>query len=103
MGSRVSTDARTCTAPTCLNMFFADEEATKEAAPAAPVEENAVIAEALKDAEKRRAEEAELDAPSMEEEVEMLVQKELGKTKRMSNLRNGAGVEYAPWMGISEV
>lgn len=95
-------------ADTSLSMalpFFAQEE-EKQAEPvaaAAPVvEENAVIAEAQKDAAKRRAEEAELDALSMEDEVEMLVQKELGKTKRMSNLRNTQGVEYAPWMGISE-
>lgn len=43
-----------------------------------------------------------LDAMTMEEEVELLVQKELNKTKRMSNLRNENGVEFAPWMGISE-
>ena len=36
-----------------------------------------------------------------EEEVEMLVQKELKKNKRMSNLRNANGVDYAPWMNIS--
>ncbi|KAL3774822.1 hypothetical protein ACHAW5_007074 [Stephanodiscus triporus] len=39
---------------------------------------------------------------TMEEEIELLVQRELSKTKRMSNLRNERGVEYAPWMGISE-
>lgn len=43
-----------------------------------------------------------LDELTMEEEVELLVQKELSKTKRMSNLRNENGVEFAPWMGISE-
>jgi hypothetical protein len=64
--------------------------------------EPAVIAEAAADAAKAAALNAELDSMSMEEEVEMLVQKELGKTKRMSNLRNEKGVEYAPWMGISE-
>ncbi|KAL9184917.1 hypothetical protein ACHAXT_002694 [Thalassiosira profunda] len=93
--------------------FFAQEEEKKteeESAAAAPVVAVAekstapvdVIAEAERDAAKRRAEEAELDALTMEEEVERLVQKELGKTKKMSNLRNEAGVEYAPWMGISE-
>ena len=66
--------------------FFAQEETTKEE-PAAPVAE---------------VEEAVLDTLSIEEEVELLVQKELGKTKRMSNLRNENGVEFAPWMGISE-
>ena len=43
-----------------------------------------------------------LDSMTMEEEIELLVQRELSKTKRMSNLRNERGVEYAPWMGISE-
>lgn len=46
--------------------------------------------------------EPDLNSLSMEEEVELLVQKELTKTKRMSNLRNEKGVQYAPWMGISE-
>jgi hypothetical protein len=36
------------------------------------------------------------------EEIERLVQEELRKTKRMSNLRNAKGVDYAPWMNISE-
>ncbi|CAB9511617.1 expressed unknown protein [Seminavis robusta] len=36
------------------------------------------------------------------EEIERLVQEELRKTKRMSNLRNEKGVDYAPWMNISE-
>ncbi|KAL7523133.1 hypothetical protein ACHAWF_001296 [Thalassiosira exigua] len=88
--------------------FFAQEETTKAeetkvaAAPAAEEESNAVIAEAKADAAKAAAEDAALNALSVEEEVELLVQKELGKTKRMSNLRNEKGVEYAPWMGISE-
>jgi len=46
--------------------------------------------------------ESSLDAMTMEEEVEMLVQKELSKTKKMSKLSNEKGVEFAPWMGISE-
>eukprot|EP00584_Thalassiosira_punctigera_P002290 CAMPEP_0172535764 /NCGR_PEP_ID=MMETSP1067-20121228/7621_1 /TAXON_ID=265564 ORGANISM="Thalassiosira punctigera, Strain Tpunct2005C2" /NCGR_SAMPLE_ID=MMETSP1067 /ASSEMBLY_ACC=CAM_ASM_000444 /LENGTH=314 /DNA_ID=CAMNT_0013320709 /DNA_START=137 /DNA_END=1081 /DNA_ORIENTATION=+ len=112
VSNRISAGDRTCGASSsssCLSMalpFFAQEEEKSAPAPAAPATaevDNAVIAEALADAEKRRAEEAELDALSMEEEVELLVQKELGKTKRMSNLRNEKGVEYAPWMGISEV
>jgi len=37
-----------------------------------------------------------------DEEIEMLVQKELKKNKRISNLRNSNGVDYAPWMNISE-
>lgn len=35
-------------------------------------------------------------------EIEAQVQAELEKTKRISNLRNEKGVEYAPWMRISE-
>lgn len=46
--------------------------------------------------------EAELDELSVEEEVEALVQQEMKKSKRMSNLRNAKGVDYAPWMNISE-
>lgn len=38
---------------------------------------------------------------SLEDEVEELVQAEIAKTKKISNLRNANGVEYAPWMGIS--
>ncbi|GKY91838.1 hypothetical protein MPSEU_000155400 [Mayamaea pseudoterrestris] len=38
----------------------------------------------------------------VDEEVEELVQKELAKNARMSNLRNANGVEYAPWMRLSE-
>lgn len=37
-----------------------------------------------------------------EEEVEELTRKELEKNKRMSNLRNANGVDYAPWMKMSE-
>jgi len=69
--------------------FFAQEE-TKKEEPPAPAAAAAV------------AEEKSLDSMTMEEEVELLVQKELSKTKRMSNLRNEKGVEFAPWMGISE-
>jgi len=62
--------------------FFAQEQTKKESA--APKSD------------------ADLNSMTMEEEIEMLVQQELGKTKRMSNLRNENGVEFAPWMGISE-
>jgi len=44
----------------------------------------------------------QLDQLSAEEEVELLVKEEMRKTKRMSNLRNANGVDYAPWMNISE-
>lgn len=39
---------------------------------------------------------------SLDDEIESLVQEELQKSKRMSNLRNAKGVDYAPWMNISE-
>jgi len=38
---------------------------------------------------------------TMEEEVELLTQEEIRKTKKASNLRNSNGVDYAPWMGIN--
>jgi len=38
---------------------------------------------------------------TVEEEVDELVKVELSKNKKMSNLRNANGVDYAPWMGIS--
>jgi hypothetical protein len=46
--------------------------------------------------------EDDLDKMTLEEEVELLVKAEVAKTKRVSNLRNANGVDYAPWMGISE-
>jgi len=102
-----------CAAPrvdTSLNnMFFAQEsEKESEPSPAAPSAPAAgttavvdVTAEAQADAAKIAAENAKLDVLSEEEEVELLVQKEMKKTKRISNLRNQNGVDYAPWMGIS--
>lgn len=38
---------------------------------------------------------------TIEEEVDDLVQEEVAKTKRISNLRNANGVDYAPWMNMS--
>jgi len=38
----------------------------------------------------------------LEEEVERMVQADIEKTNKMSNLRNEKGVEYAPWMRISK-
>lgn len=38
---------------------------------------------------------------SLEEEIEEMVQQEMNKTRRMSNLRNERGIEYAPWMKIT--
>jgi primosomal protein N' len=37
----------------------------------------------------------------IEEEVSRMVEEAKSQSKRMSNLRNERGVEYAPWMGIS--
>ena len=79
--------------------FFAQEETKKEES--APVEGGAVIDGPTGKTVDGFTDE-ELNKISMEEEVEILVQAELGKTKRMSNLRNENGVEFAPWMGISE-
>lgn len=80
---------RICSSSSCLSMnvpFFASEEKTEEAPTAA---------EAV-------PEEEELDNMTVEQEVELMVQQELQKTKRISNLRNENGVEFAPWMGITE-
>mmetsp|Transcript_23532 Transcript_23532/g.67800 ORF Transcript_23532/g.67800 Transcript_23532/m.67800 type:complete len:312 (+) Transcript_23532:61-996(+) len=90
--------------------FFAQQTTEeKPATEAAPAEAsagaeaaNAVIADAAKDSAKAAARDAELNKLTVEEEVETLVQEEMKKNKRMSNLRNSAGVDYAPWMNISE-
>lgn len=76
--------ANSCPNNVCLHMnvpFFAQEQEKEKVA---------------------EVDETDLNSISMEEEVELMVQKEMGKTKRMSNLRNENGVEFAPWMGISE-
>jgi hypothetical protein len=39
---------------------------------------------------------------NLEQEIEEMTQQELSKLKRASNLRNANGVDYAPWMKISE-
>jgi rubrerythrin len=38
---------------------------------------------------------------SIDDEVEAMVQEEVAKTKKISNLRNEKGVDYAPWMKIT--
>ena len=94
ISNRITTtnnDNRICSSSSCLSMnvpFFASEEKTEEASPAP-------TAEAV-------PEEEELDNMTVEQEVELMVQQELQKTKRISNLRNENGVEFAPWMGITE-
>ena len=49
-------------------------------------------------------EEPTLDATNMsvDEEVEMLVEQEKAKMAKISKLSSSNGVEYAPWMGITE-
>jgi hypothetical protein len=47
------------------------------------------------------ASEDEFDSMTLEDEVEVLVQQEVKKTQKISNLRNEKGVEFAPWMNIS--
>jgi len=53
-------------------------------------------------AEEETKEESKFDELTEDEEVEFLVQAEIKKSKKMSNLRNANGVDYAPWMNISE-
>ena len=112
------TRASTCSSsssPLQMNKvpFFASETEEKEdteaevaAAPAAPVEAVSTVdtvAEALADAARVEAENAKLDALSAEEEIDLMVATEMSKTKKASKLKNAAaGVEYAPWMKISE-
>jgi len=38
----------------------------------------------------------------VDDEVEDMVEEEVKKSKRLSNLRNEQGVDYAPWMNMSE-
>ena len=83
------------TTTSCLGMFFADK------ASAADEKERETSAASGADVDSID-EGRSLDALTMEEEIELLVAKELSKTRRTSNLRNERGVEYAPWMGISE-
>lgn len=45
---------------------------------------------------------AKEEEESVEDEIERMVQEEMTKTKKISNLRNSKGVDYAPWMNISE-
>jgi len=64
---------------------------------------DAVAADAVEVAAKVASENVALDALTADEEIEMLVQKEMTKSKKASKLKNAAaGVEYAPWMNISE-
>ena len=51
--------------------------------------------------DKKKDEEPVEEEPSEEEELEGMVQEEMAKTKKISNLRNANGVDYAPWMNMS--
>jgi len=44
---------------------------------------------------------AEASTATAVDEVENMVQEEVQKTKKISNLRNANGVDYAPWMNMS--
>lgn len=44
---------------------------------------------------------AEAATATAVDEVENMVQEEVQKTKKISNLRNANGVDYAPWMNMS--
>merc|ERR1719223_234880 len=48
-------------------------------------------------------EEKAVEEPIVDEEqkLEEMVQEEMAKTKKISNLRNANGVDYAPWMNMS--
>jgi len=39
---------------------------------------------------------------TLDDTVEAMVEEEIAKNERMSNLRNKAGVDYAPWMNIDK-
>ena len=45
---------------------------------------------------------AAAEEETIDQEVERLVAEEMETTKKISNLRNANGVEYAPWMNISK-
>lgn len=47
----------------------------------------------------KKAEEVEEVGPA--DEVEEMVAEEMNKNKKISNLRNANGVDYAPWMNVS--
>lgn len=46
-------------------------------------------------------EDIDVDSMTLEEEVDAMTEKEVQKTKFVSNLRNQNGVDYAPWMNIN--
>merc|ERR1712176_436376 len=119
--SRPFVESRSCSSSLSMNKspFFATEAEKKgEESPVMPEasltaaavttanpsgDVDAVTADAIKDAAKTASENAALDKLTAEEEIEMMVQRELSKSKKASKLKNAAaGVEYAPWMNISE-
>ena len=78
--------------------FFATSGGGEDAAP--PAAAAAAAAPASPAPAATATATVDYDSMTMEEEVEELVREELGKTSKMSNLRNENGVDYAPWMGI---
>lgn len=90
--------ACTSSSSTCLAMnlpFFAQAQEEETKSDKDQIESAAAAAATIPS-------EQELDSMTMDEEIELLVQKELSKTRSMSKLRTTGGVEYAPWMGITE-
>lgn len=93
--------------------FFASEEPPAPEKPEEPAATAATVRkvagrrvltqeeEAAEDAAKYKAATEKYNEMSLEEETEELVKTEMRKMKRASNLRNAAGVEYAPWMNIT--
>ena len=49
-----------------------------------------------------KIDEKSLDEMTLEEEIQAMVSKEVAKTKLVSKLKTEDGVDYAPWMKISE-
>ena len=47
-------------------------------------------------------EDVDTSTMSLDDEVEMLVAKEKAKMAKISKLSSATGVEYAPWMGVTE-
>lgn len=65
-------------------------------------DENVETKEDTKTVESDVQEMSEGEEMTLEEEVDKLVKEEMAKNVRVSNLRNANGVDYAPWMDITE-
>lgn len=82
-----------CTKALNAKPFFASEPEPT----AAP--EPTIAAETTTDA---LPSDAPLSDEEFEKQVEEMVEAEIAKSRKMSNLRNSKGVDYAPWMKMSE-